>query len=116
VQLRDPNANYHRMTSAELAQLPPASTGRGFHTGRQSRHQHGQRSRIRNSSKNAVDSLLTVGAARTEGLSALARSRCRRPSLSSAFVNEDFRFGSTLSGAKEMLPRDKRVRARLISV
>ena len=30
------------------------------------------------------------------------------PSLSSAFVNEDFRFSSTLSGAKEMLPRDKR--------
>ena len=28
--------------------------------------------------------------------------------LSSPFVNEDFRFGSTLSGAKEMLPREKR--------
>ena len=29
-------------------------------------------------------------------------------SLSSAFVNEDFRFASTLSGAKEILPREKR--------
>ena len=30
------------------------------------------------------------------------------PLLSSAFVNEDFRFSSTLSGAKELLPRHKR--------
>src|SRR5256714_15037334 len=29
-------------------------------------------------------------------------------SPSSAFVAQDFRFASTLSGAKEMLPRDKR--------
>jgi putative endopeptidase len=108
VQLRDPNANYHRMTAAELAQLAPGFSWPGFFT------TEGKADISTVNVQNpeflkAADSPLTSvplddwkAYLRWHVLDAAA------PSLSSAFVNEDFRFGSTLSGAKEILPRDKR--------
>ena len=108
VELRDPNANYHRMTAAELAQAAPGFNWPRYFAGE---------GRADISSINvqnpvflkAADSLLT--AVPLDDWKAYLRWKiidAAAPSLSSAFVNEDFRFGSTLSGAKEQLPRDKR--------
>lgn len=108
VQMRDPNANYHKMTAAELAQLTPGFDWPTFFTGE-------GRSDISTINvqnpvfMRSVDSMLT--SAPLDAWKAYLRWKvadAAAPSLSSAFVNEDFRFSSTLSGAKEMLPRDKR--------
>jgi putative endopeptidase len=108
VQMRDPNALYHRMTSAELAQLAPGFNWPAFF-----------------SAEGRAD-ISTINVANPEFLKTADAILSSVPlgdwkaylrwhlldaaagSLSSPFVNEDFRFGSTLSGAKEMLPRDKR--------
>ena len=108
VQMRDPNANYHKMTAAELAQASPGFNWPGFFAG------EGRRDISTINVQNpvflrAVDSLLT--SASLDDWKAYLRWKvvdAAAPSLSSAFVNEDFRFASTLSGAKEMLPREKR--------
>jgi putative endopeptidase len=108
VQMRDPNANYHKMTAAELAQLTPGFDWPSFFTGE-------GRSDISTINvqnpvfMKSVDSMLT--SAPLDAWKAYLRWKvadAAAPSLSSAFVNEDFRFSSTLSGAKEMLPREKR--------
>jgi len=108
VEMRDPNANYHKMTTAELAQLAPgfnwptyfAGVGRADIT----------TINVQNPAfLKAVDSLMT--SVPLNDWKAYLRWKivdAAAPSLSSAFVNEDFRFGSTLSGTKEQLPRDKR--------
>ncbi|MEO8909207.1 MAG: M13 family metallopeptidase [Gemmatimonadaceae bacterium] len=108
VELRDPNSNYHRMTAAELAQLAPGFNWPAFFTG----EGRGDISTINVQNPvfvKAADSLLS--SASLDDWKAYLRWHvidAAAPSLSSSFVNEDFRFGSTLSGAKEMLPRDKR--------
>jgi putative endopeptidase len=108
VELRDPNANYHKMTTAELAQLAPGFNWPTYFTG------EGRADVTTINIQNpvflkAVDSLLTSVA--LNDWKAYLRWKivdAAAPSLSSAFVNEDFRFGSTLTGTKEQLPRDKR--------
>ncbi len=108
VQLRDPNANYNKMTSAELGQLAPGFNWPNFFAA------EGRKDistlNIQNPAfLRAVDSLLT--SVPLDAWKAYLRwkvATAAAPSLSSAFVNEDFRFGSTLSGAKEILPREKR--------
>jgi putative endopeptidase len=108
VQLRDPNANYHRMTAAEVAQLAPGFNWPNFFAG------EGRADITTINIQNpeflkAVDAMLS--SVPIEDWKAYLRWHmldAAAPSLSSAFVNEDFRFSSTLSGAKEMLPREKR--------
>ncbi|HZF72847.1 MAG TPA: M13 family metallopeptidase, partial [Gemmatimonadaceae bacterium] len=108
VQMRDPNATYHRMTPAELVQLAPGFNWPGFFAG------EGKSDvpaiNVQNPTfLKTVDTLLTSTS--LDDWKAYLRWHLldnAAPSLSSAFVNEDFRFASTLSGAKEMLPRDKR--------
>jgi putative endopeptidase len=108
VQMRDPNANYHKMTAAELAQLAPGFDWPSFFTG------EGRSDIATINVQNpvfmkSVDSMLT--STPLDDWKAYLRWKvadAAAPSLSSAFVNEDFRFSSTLSGAKEMLPREKR--------
>jgi putative endopeptidase len=108
VELRDPNANYHRMTAAELSQLAPGFNWSSFFTG----EGRGDISTINVQNPafvKAVDSLLA--SAPVDDLKAYLRWHvidAAAPNLSSAFVNEDFRFGSTLTGAKELLSREKR--------
>src|SRR6478672_8066212 len=108
VELRDPNANYHRMTAAELSQLAPGFNWPRFFTGE---------GRADISSINvqnpvflkAADSLLA--AAPLSDWKSYLRWKivdAAAPRLCSTFVNEDFRFGSTLSGTKEQLPRERR--------
>src|SRR5947207_4730024 len=108
VQMRDPNANYHKMTSIELAQLAPGFNWSGFFAG-EGRPDIPAINVQNPGFLKAVDTLLTSTS--VDDWKAYLRWHLldnAAPSLSSAFVNEDFRFGSTLSGAKEMLPRDKR--------
>jgi putative endopeptidase len=108
VQMRDPNANYHKMTAAELRQLAPGFNWSRFFAG------EGRSDIATINVQNpvflkSVDSLLS--SAPLADWKAYLRWKiadAAAPSLSSAFVNEDFRFGSTLSGAKELLPREKR--------
>ena len=108
VQMRDPNANYHRMTSAEVAQLAPGFNWPSFFTAE-------GRSDITTINIQNPEFLKTadgmLGSVPLDDWKAYLRWHlvdAAAGSLSSAFVNEDFRFGSTLSGAKEMLPREKR--------
>src|SRR6266852_3283670 len=108
VELRDPNANYHKMTTAELAQLAPGFNWPTYFAG------EGRADITTINVQNpvfmkAVDSLLT--SVSLNDWKAYLRWKivdAAAPSLSSAFVNEDFRFSSTLTGTKEQLPRDKR--------
>jgi putative endopeptidase len=108
VELRDPNANYHKMTSAELAQLTPGFNWPAFFSG----EGRGDVSTINVQNPvfmKAADSLLS--SAPLDDWKAYLRWHLITASagvLSSPFVNEDFRFASTLSGAKEQLPREKR--------
>ena len=108
VQMRDPNANYHKMTSIELAQLAPGFNWPNFFSG-EGRADISTINIQNPEFLKAVDAMLTSTA--VEDWKAYLRWHlldAAAQSLSSAFVNEDFRFSSTLSGAKEMLPRDKR--------
>ena len=108
VELRDPNANYHRMTAAELAQLTPGFDWPKFFAG----EGRGDISTINVQNPEfmrAVDTLLTKTP--LEDWKAYLRWKvidAAGGALSSSFVNEDFRFSQTLSGAKELLPREKR--------
>ncbi|MDQ6771120.1 MAG: M13 family metallopeptidase [Gemmatimonadota bacterium] len=108
VELRDPNANYHRMTPAELALLAPGFAWPAYFSG------EGRADISAINVQNPLflktaDSLLA--SAPLDDWKAYLRWHvidAAAPTLSSAFVNEDFRFGSTLTGVKEMQPRDKR--------
>ena len=108
VQMRDPNATYHKMPLADLPKLCPGFDWSGY--------------------------LLAAGVARLEQVnvrqpgfftaldSTLAAVpladwqtylrwqvvRTAMPALSSPFVQEDFRFARVLSGAKQMQPRWRR--------
>jgi putative endopeptidase len=108
VELRDPNGNYHKMTTAELAQLAPGFNWPTYFTG------EGRADITTINVQNpvfvkAVDSLLaSVPLNDWKSYLRWKIVDAAAPSLSSAFVNEDFRFSSTLTGTKEQLPRDKR--------
>jgi len=108
VQMRDPNALYHKMTSVELAQLAPGFNWPTFFSG----EGRADISTINVSNPEflkAADAMLS--SVPLDDWKAYLRwhlTDAAAGSLSSAFVSEDFRFGSTLSGAKEMLPRNKR--------
>jgi putative endopeptidase len=108
VQMRDPNATYHRMTAAELAQLAPGFNWPTFFSD-EGRADISTINVQNPEFMKAADTML--GSVPLDDWKAYLRWHlldAAAGSLSSAFVNEDFRFGSTLSGAKEMLSRDKR--------
>ena len=108
VELRDPNRNYNKMTAAELAKLTPRFDWPRFFTA-EGRSDISTINVQNPEFLKAVDSLLTT--IPVDDWKTYLRWKIldtAAPTLSSAFVNEDFRFGSTLSGAKEQLPRDKR--------
>ena len=108
VELRDPNANYHKMTAAELAQLAPGFNWPGFFAA-EGRSDIATINVQNPAFMHVVDSMLT--SVPLDDWKAYLRWKVATgaaSTLSSAFVNENFRFGSTLSGAKEMLPREKR--------
>jgi len=108
VERRDPNAVYHKMSVAELGATTPNTPWQRYFAAA------------------GVPGLDTLNVAQPEFFKAVDRMfqsvpladwktylrwhliEAAAPSLSSAFVNEDFRFSSALTGAKELLPRWKR--------
>ena len=108
VQQRDPNAVYHKMDMAGLRALAPSLDWAGY---------------FRELGTPAPDSLIvrqpeyvravgrmlsSVPAADWRAYLRWRLADVQSPRLSSAFVNENFTFGSRFSGAKEQLPRWKR--------
>lgn len=108
VELRDPVKTYNKKTPAELAALTPHFDWKRYFTDR------GAPGIPAVDVQNpkfmvAVDSL--VNAIPLEDWKSYLRWKVVKTyagNLSPAFVNEDFRFDSKLSGAKELLPRYKR--------
>ena len=108
VERRDPQKTYNKMTLADLAKLTPHFNWNAMIAGE---GVVGRPDIIVSSPKflQTVDSLMVAvplpvwkSYVRWHLLNNAA------PYLSSAFVNEDFRFNQSLTGAKEMLPRNKR--------
>ena len=108
VQLRDPKANYHPMTSAELAAIAPHFDWSGYFAAVRlppARHMNVAQPGF----FHALDSLCT--AAPIEDWRLYLRwhaARFAAPWLSSAFVAEHYSFESRLTGEKEIRPRWKR--------
>ncbi|MEO6525453.1 MAG: M13 family metallopeptidase [Gemmatimonadaceae bacterium] len=108
VELRDPLANYHRMSLAQVDSLTPHFSWKTFYASLGApipkRIDIGQPAFFR-----ALDSLLV--SAPLNDWKALLRWRAAHaasPSLSTPFVQENFTFEKLFSGAKEILPRWKR--------
>ncbi|HEY8164674.1 MAG TPA: M13 family metallopeptidase [Gemmatimonadaceae bacterium] len=108
VELRDPVATYNYRTPAQLASMTPHFNWTRYFAD------------IGNANIPAVDVQSPTYFAAVDSLlanvplsdwKAYVRWRAIKgsaPFLSSAFVNEDFRFDAALTGAKELLPRYKR--------
>ena len=109
VQLRDPNATYHKLTVAELAQAAPGFDWAGY---LRRRGLEGRATSLNVAQPDFAKAVATVSTGMpVESWRAYFRWKVvsdAAPQLSSAFVNESFRFGALLSGAKELLPRYKR--------
>ncbi|MEO5904863.1 MAG: M13 family metallopeptidase [Gemmatimonadaceae bacterium] len=108
IELRDPEANYNLRTTAQLESMTPHFKWTTFYS------DIGRPGIAAVDVQNpkfftTVDSLF-ANAAMADWKAYLRWKTIRNaaPLLSSTFVNEDFAFGKTLSGAKEMLPRYKR--------
>ena len=106
--LRDPQANYHRMTLAELGTLTPHVSWPAFY--RDVGAPEVQRVDVGQPAFFAtVDTM--VATVPLDDWKTLLRWRAvhsAAPSLSSAFVNENFQFDRTFSGATEQLARWRR--------
>jgi putative endopeptidase len=108
VEHRDPNAIYHKMTVAELQQLTSNLTWSTI-LKTMGAPGDGAVNVAQPEFVKALDSL--VGRVPLDDWKAYLRWRVvddAAPSLSSAFVNEDFRMRQVLTGARELLPRWKR--------
>ncbi|HTX20135.1 MAG TPA: M13 family metallopeptidase [Bacteroidota bacterium] len=111
VELRDPDKNYNKMTQDQLAALAPAVDWKKFFTSAGwetlGSVDVGQPEFFKE-----VDAMM--GSLSIPDWKSYFRWRVisgAANAMSSAFVNESFRFRSILTGAKEMQPRWKRVRA-----
>jgi len=108
VQLRDPVATYNYRTPAQMASMTP-----NFNWNRYFADVGNARIPAVDVQNPrffmAVDTMLArVPLSDWKAYLRWKTIKSSAPLLSSAFVNEDFRFSSTLSGAKELLPRHKR--------
>jgi putative endopeptidase len=108
VAMRDPNATYHKTTLAEFQKTTPHIDWAGYF-----KAQHAPAFTDVNVRQpdyfKAIDALLADEPVET--WRAYLRYHAidqAAGALSSAFVNEAFRFGARFSGAKEQLPRVKR--------
>jgi putative endopeptidase len=108
VQLRDPELNYNYRTAAQLASMTPHWDWSEYfeHLG----NKNIPAVDVQNPAFFSTVDSLVVNAPLSDWKAYLQWKTIKSaaPLLSSAFVNEDFSFGKTLSGAKEMLPRYKR--------
>jgi putative endopeptidase len=108
VQRRDPELNYNYRTAAQLASMTPHWDWSEFfeHLG----NKNIPAVDVQNPAFFSTVDSLVANAPLSDWKAYLEWKTIKSaaPLLSSAFVNEDFSFGKTLSGAKEMLPRYKR--------
>jgi putative endopeptidase len=108
IELRDPEANYHLTTKAQLASMTPHWDWDEYfeHLGKKDIPEVD----VQNPKFMATVDSLVNNAPLADWKAYLRWKTVKRaaPNLSSAFVNEDFAFNKTLSGAKELLPRYKR--------
>jgi putative endopeptidase len=108
VEQRDPVATYNYRTPAQLASMTPHFDWNRYFTDSGSPNVPAVDVKAPKFFA-AVDSLLAnVPLADWKAYLRWKVVRASAPYLSSAFVNEDFNFRRTLSGAKEQLPRYKR--------
>ena len=108
VQQRDPNAIYHKMMLAELKALTP-NTPWDRYLATAGVPNVASLNVAQPEFFKALDSLVkAVPAADWQTYLRWHVVDAAAPSLSSAFVNENFRFNQQLTGAKELLPRWKR--------
>ncbi|MEO8000088.1 MAG: M13 family metallopeptidase, partial [Gemmatimonadaceae bacterium] len=108
VDLRDPNANYHKMTLADLQKLAPNMSWEPFFSTQGAPASYsidvGQPEFIK-----AVDAMLvSVPVADWKTVLRWTLVHGIAGSLTTPIVNENFKFGQLFSGAKELLPRWKR--------
>ena len=108
VDLRNPELNYNYRTTAQLVSMTPHFDWHEYfeHLG----NKDIPAVDVQNPQFFATVDSLVANAPFADWKAYLAWKVIRNaaPRLSSAFVNEDFNFNKTLSGAKEMLPRYKR--------
>ncbi|HVZ77645.1 MAG TPA: M13 family metallopeptidase, partial [Gemmatimonadaceae bacterium] len=111
VELRDPNANYHKMTLAELDALTPTLSWTSFFKAQGAPAITAVDVEQPEFFK-ALDGMLTsVPAADWKAYLRWRAVHAAAPALSTPFVNENFRFSQLFSGAQELLPRWKRCSA-----
>ncbi|HET7632089.1 MAG TPA: M13 family metallopeptidase [Gemmatimonadaceae bacterium] len=108
VELRDPNANYHKVSLPELDVMTPH-----FHWGPYFAAQGAMDVPTIDVEqpeffKTVNDMVTSVPVADWRTFLRWRAVHTAAPSLSSAFVEENFKFSQLFSGAKEMLPRWKR--------
>ena len=108
VQRRNPQATYHKMSPADLAAMTPHFNWKAFFAAEGNPKIPAVDVESPTFFK-TVDSLI-VNQPLDVWKSKLRWDVVNRAagSLSSAFVNEDFRFNQAFTGAKELLPRNKR--------
>ena len=108
VDLRNPELNYNYRTTAQLVSMTPHFDWHEYfeHLG----NKDIPAVDVQNPQFFATVDSLVANAPLADWKAYLTWKAIRNaaPRLSSAFVNEDFNFNKTLSGAKEMLPRYKR--------
>ncbi len=108
VQRRDPNANYHFMSVAELAKLAPAYDW-GTYLAKRGGPKFDSLNVAQVTFFTGLDSI--VAATPLPAWQAYLRWRVvedAAPTLNAAFVDEDFRFQRVMTGVTEMQPRWKR--------
>lgn len=111
IELRDPEANYHLTTKAQLTSMTPHWDWDEYfeHVGKKDIPEVD----VQNLKFMATVDSLVANAPIADWQAYLRWKLVKRfaSNLSSAFVNENFAFNKTLSGAKELLPRYKRCTA-----
>ncbi len=110
VQLRDPEGNYHKMTVDELAKAAPGFDWKAYFTALGAPEPGGLDVKQPEFATRAADLAKTTSLDDLKTYLRWHLAHSTAPLLSKAFVDENFAFfGTTLTGAKENLPRWKRV-------
>ncbi len=110
VQLRDPEGNYHKMTVDELAKAAPGFDWKAYFTALGAPEPGGLDVKQPEFAARVAELVKTTPPDDLKTYLRWHLAHSTAPLLSKAFVDENFAFfGTTLTGAKENLPRWKRV-------
>ena len=110
VQLRDPEGNYHKMTLDELVKAAPGFDWKAYFTAIGAPNPGGMDVKQPEFAKAAAELAKSTPLADLKTYLRWHLAHATAPLLSKPFVDENFAFfGTTLTGAKENLPRWKRV-------